>query len=169
MLHRRGLAKLTEHTVRAAPMPYERSRRSTARTRWTTRCGSATRSGLHTHGRALFTLVERACGERHETDYLMLEGELVAGIVLGWNFGDGHLHGEQLAAALQERCAFEPGEVRAVMLESQPIQRQAQRYRLVDAGRTGEVERGIRRRRRTWCAAQPSDPRPARSTPPVTP
>lgn len=137
-----GVAKLTEHTVRAAPMPYDALEAFYGKDEmdYPVWVGYAFRS-MHTHGRALFTLVERACGERHETDYLMLEGELVAGVVLGWNFGDGHLHGEQLAAALQERCAFAPGEVRIVMLESQPIQRQVQRYRLVDPA-LGVVERG---------------------------
>ena len=51
------------------------------------------------------------------------------------------LHNEQLVAALQKRCHFEPGEVRVVMLDAQPIHRQTQQYRLVDAA-TGEFERG---------------------------
>jgi Transmembrane protein of unknown function (DUF3556) len=46
-----------------------------------------------------------------------------------------------LVAALQKRCHFEPGEVRVVMLDAQPIHRQTQQYRLVDAA-TGEFERG---------------------------
>ena len=66
---------------------------------------------------------------------------MVAGTALGWNFGDGHLHNEQLVAALQKRCHFEPGEVRVVMLEAQPFHKGTQRYRLVDAA-TGELERG---------------------------
>ena len=66
---------------------------------------------------------------------------MVAGTALGWNFGDGHLHDEQLVAALQKRCHFAPGEVRVVMLEAQPFHKQTQRYRLVDAA-TGELERG---------------------------
>ncbi|MBS1837610.1 MAG: DUF3556 domain-containing protein [Actinobacteria bacterium] len=96
--------------------------------------------GFHTHGRALWTLVARACGSSHE-DYLVLDGELVAGTVLGWNFGDGHLHDERLIAALQRRCGFRPGDVRVVILESEPFGRGTQAYRLVDAA-TGEIERG---------------------------
>jgi hypothetical protein len=96
--------------------------------------------GFHTHGRALWTLVPRACGPEHE-DYLVLDGELVAGTALGWNFGDGHLHDEQLIAALQSRCDFQPGDVRIVYLESQPFHRSTQQYRLIDAA-TGEIERG---------------------------
>ncbi|GEP39315.1 hypothetical protein NPS01_29780 [Nocardioides psychrotolerans] len=97
---------------------------------------------MHTHGRALFGLIPRACGPDHETDYSPHDGEFVAGVTLGWNFGDGHLHHEQLLAALQERCAWEPGEVRLIALESQRFWDPRQEYRLVDAA-TGELERGV--------------------------
>jgi hypothetical protein len=40
-----------------------------------------------------------------------------------------------------QRCGFEPGEVRVVLLESQPFGSDRQQYRLVDAA-TGEFERG---------------------------
>ena len=96
---------------------------------------------LNTHGRALFTLVHRALSDADEQDYVVCEGELVAALVLGWNFGDGHLHNENLIGAMQERCEFVPGEVRVVILDGQPIQRQDQQYRLVDAA-SGELERG---------------------------
>ena len=70
---------------------------------------------------------------------------MVAGTALGWNFGDGHLHDEQLVEALQRRCDFAPGEVRVVMLEAQPFTLRfasaTQRYRLVDAA-TGTFEEG---------------------------
>jgi hypothetical protein len=96
---------------------------------------------LHSHGRALFGLVPRAAGPDHETDYVLIDGEFVAGPAIGWNFGEGHLHDEQLLAALQERCHFEPGEVRVIVLESSPMFGKYQEYRLVDAA-TGEFERG---------------------------
>lgn len=96
--------------------------------------------GFHTHGRALWTLVPEACGPDHE-DYLVLDGELVAGTALGWNFGDGHLHGERLIEALQRRCDFRPGDVRVIVVESQPFHRGTQDYRLFDAA-TGELARG---------------------------
>lgn len=97
--------------------------------------------GFYTHGRALWTLVPRAC-EGDDEDYLVLDGELVAGTALGWNFGDGHLHDEQLIDALQRRCDFGPGDVRIVFLESQPFHKGTQEYRLIDAA-TGEIERGL--------------------------
>ena len=95
---------------------------------------------MHSHGRALFGLVPRAAGPDHES-YLLIDGEFVAGPAIGWNFGEGHLHDEQLLTALQERCGFEPGEVRVVMIESSPMGGRYQDYRLVDAA-TGEFERG---------------------------
>ena len=96
---------------------------------------------MNTHGRALFTLVHRAMADGDEADYVVTEGERLCSTAIGWNFGDGHMHNEQLIAAMQERCGFEPGEVRVVLLDAQPIHRQQQSYRLVDAA-TGEFERG---------------------------
>lgn len=94
---------------------------------------------MHTHGRALNGLIPRAVA--HEEDYVIRDGEYMAGPLIGWNFGEGHLHNEQLIDALQRRCHFEEGEVRVVLLESQPIHKSWQAYRIVDA-KTGVVERG---------------------------
>lgn len=96
---------------------------------------------FNTHGRALFTLAHRAMAGQNEDDYTLTDGERIVSTAIGWNFGDGHMSNEQLVAALQKRCHFEPGEVRIVMLDAQPIHRQTQQYRLVDAA-TGEFERG---------------------------
>ena len=97
--------------------------------------------GMNTHGRALYTLVHRALAGYDEDDYNLCEGENLCSMVLGWNFGDGHMHNECLIDALQQRCGFEPGDVRVVILDAQPIHIQRQEYRLVDAA-TGEFERG---------------------------
>lgn len=97
--------------------------------------------GMNTHGRALFTLVHRALAGYDEDDYNLCEGEVLCAMALGWNFGDGHMHNECLIEALQERCNFQPGDVRVVILDAQPIHIQRQEYRLVDAA-TGEFERG---------------------------
>jgi hypothetical protein len=96
---------------------------------------------MNTHGRALFTLVHRALAGYDEDDYNLCEGEVLCSMVLGWNFGDGHMHNECLIEALQRRCGFEPGDVRVIILDAQPIHKQTQEYRLVDAA-TGEFERG---------------------------
>ncbi|HEY7455973.1 MAG TPA: DUF3556 domain-containing protein [Solirubrobacterales bacterium] len=100
--------------------------------------GLAFRS-MHSHGRALNGLVQRAVDDVE--DYAVREGELVAGVVLGYNFGDGHFHDQRLLAAVQERCGFAPGDVRVVVLESQPAHTQRQRYRIFDAA-AGLVEEG---------------------------
>lgn len=96
---------------------------------------------FNTHGRALFTLAHRAMADQNEDDYVLTDGERITSTAVGWNFGDGHFSNEQLIAALHQRCRFEPGEVRVVILDAQPIHRQTQQYRLVDAA-TGEFERG---------------------------
>jgi Transmembrane protein of unknown function (DUF3556) len=96
---------------------------------------------FNTHGRALFTLAHRAMAGHQEEDYVLTDGERISSTAIGWNFGDGHFTNEHLIAALQKRCRFEPGEVRVVLLDAQPIHRQTQQYRLVDAA-TGEFERG---------------------------
>ncbi|MBF4161625.1 DUF3556 domain-containing protein [Nocardioides acrostichi] len=98
--------------------------------------------GFHTHGRALYTLAERVClPEAPDDPYLLLDGELVTGTAVGWNFGDGHMQHEQIAAALHKRCDFRPGDVRVVFLESQPMLTPRQQYRLFDPA-VGELERG---------------------------
>jgi hypothetical protein len=102
--------------------------------------GYAFRS-FNSHGRAMFTLAHRAMAGQDEAGYVLVDGERICSTAIGWNFGDGHLHNEQLVAALQKRCRFEPGEVRIVLIDAQPIHRQRQEYRLVDAA-TGEFERG---------------------------
>jgi Transmembrane protein of unknown function (DUF3556) len=97
---------------------------------------------MHTHGRTLGGLVARALGDGvDEADYKLRDGEIIAGPLIGWNFGEGHLHNEQLLAAVQRRCQFEDGDVRVIILESQPFQTQRQEYRIVDA-KTGLIEEG---------------------------
>jgi hypothetical protein len=112
---------------------------------------------MHLHGRALSALIPRAV-DRLE-DYEWVDGEIVAGMVLGWNFGEGHLHHEQLLAAVQAQAGFEPGELRCIFVESQPLGRASLAYRIVDA-RTGPVAAGelpiaALRARQPWAPAEP--------------
>ena len=95
---------------------------------------------LHLHGRALNGLLPRALGA-DAAGYRIRDGEIVAGPLVGWNFGEGHLHNEQLIAAVQRRCGFAEGDVRVIILEGQPIQAQRQNYRIVDAS-SGPIEEG---------------------------
>lgn len=62
----------------------------------------------------------------------------MAGVALGWNFGEGHLHDERLLAAIQAQCEFEPGELHCIFIEAQPFARPIQRWRIHDAA-TGQA------------------------------
>jgi hypothetical protein len=107
---------------------------------------------LHLQGRALADLIPQAV-DRFE-DYTWVDGELVCGMVLGYNFGDGHLHDEELLGAIQEQCGFEDGELRVIMVEAQPVGRSTCRYRICDAS-SGQLADGLidvrgLRRRQAW-------------------
>ena len=94
---------------------------------------------MHLHGRALPILIPKAVPRLEDYEYL--DGEIVAGLVLGWNFGDGHLHREELLDAVQEQCDFAEGELRCVFVEAQPLGKKTMAYRIHDA-RTGLIEAG---------------------------
>jgi hypothetical protein len=96
---------------------------------------------MYAHGRALMTLWDHVIPPQRDADYTVIDGEPFAGYALGWNFGCGHLHNEQLINALQRRCRFVPEELRILILDGQAIHHQWQEYRIVDAA-TGEIERG---------------------------
>jgi len=133
-------AKLDTSIVKAAPIAVEQLLKFYDRdtTELLMYKGLAFRS-MHAHGRALNGLLPRTVEDT--ASYDVREGEVVAGVVLGYNFGDGHFHNEQLLVAVQERCAFEPGELRVVMIESQPAHSQRQHYRIHDAAE-GLIEEG---------------------------
>jgi hypothetical protein len=94
---------------------------------------------MHLHGRVLSDVIHHAAPDLNE--YQWVDGELVAGMVLGWNFGDGHLHREELLRAVQAQCSFEEGELRCVMVEAQPLGRSTLHHRVLDAKR-GLLEEG---------------------------
>lgn len=95
---------------------------------------------MHLHGRALAVLLPKAVD--HYDEYVQMDGEIIAGIVLGYNFGDGHLHREQLLRAVQEQCQFDAGELRCVFVEAQPLGQKTLEWCIVDA-KTGLVEKGV--------------------------
>jgi hypothetical protein len=96
--------------------------------------GMAFRS-LHLQGRCLGLLLPRALGGRPFEEYHYVDGETVAGSVLGWNFGEGHLCDERLLACIQAQCGFEDGELRAITVESQPLLGSTLHWRIHDAER----------------------------------
>jgi hypothetical protein len=86
---------------------------------------------MHFEGRALLEALPHAVDDID--DYEWHDGEVFGGMVLGWNFGDGHLNGEQLLRAIQPQCGFGEGEVRVVSVEGQPLFRATLHWRAYDA------------------------------------
>lgn len=98
---------------------------------------------LHSQGRALFSLMMRHLGDDIDT-YDLREAEFSCNSIVAFNFGDGHLHNEHLIAAIQRRCNFAPGEFVVAWIESQPIHKGTQEYKVIDAA-LGVIERGTYR------------------------
>jgi hypothetical protein len=104
---------------------------------------------MHLHGRAINALLPLALEGLDDEDartkgidaFEVVEGELVGGIILGWNFGDGHLHNEQLLEVVQGYKQYGPGQLRCVFLESQPALNPTMHWRIVDAA-TGLLASG---------------------------
>lgn len=94
---------------------------------------------MHLHGRVLHGLLPKAVD--NIDDYEWMDGEMVAGLSVGWNFGDGHLHDLQLLEAIQEQCGFEEGELRAIMVESQPLGGSSNAWKIADAA-SGVIAEG---------------------------
>jgi hypothetical protein len=106
---------------------------------------------MHSQGRGLFSVLYRSVPDIESR--IVREAEFSCNSVIGFNFGDGHLHDERLVRALQTRCHFEPGEFVVVWVESQPIHSAFQEYKVIDAA-LGVIERG-RWRVSDAVAAQP--------------
>jgi len=96
---------------------------------------------LHLQGRVLGMLLPKATDGNPFQEYVYADGETVAGSVLGWNFGEGHLADERLISAIQAQCGFEQGELRVICVEAQPILGSTLHWRIVDA-RTGSLAEG---------------------------
>ncbi len=86
---------------------------------------------MHLHGRLLQQLLSQTGIDLDNCEYM--DGEILCGVVLGYNFGDGHLHDERLLAAVQRQCRFAAGELRCVFVESQPLGNPGMHWRIVDA------------------------------------
>lgn len=101
---------------------------------------------MHSQGRGLFSVLYEHLDDLE--DRTVREGEFVCNTILGWNFGEGHLHDERLVAAVQKRLGLEPGDLVVAWCESQatPWANPPQAYRVIDAA-LGVVERG------TWDVA----------------
>ena len=95
---------------------------------------------MHSMGRGLNSVMMNQLGEDIDSYYLR-DAEALCNVVVGFNFGDGHLHDWRLIEAIQKRCNFAPGEFIVVWVESEPIFRDKQQYWVMDAA-VGFVERG---------------------------
>ena len=94
---------------------------------------------LHSQARGLYSLLLT-----HLPDIdtrTVREGEFVCNSLIGFNFGDGHLHNADMIQAVQREAAFEPGECVIAWVESEAFGSGVQHYQLIDAA-LGVVERG---------------------------
>ncbi|MFE5706133.1 DUF3556 domain-containing protein [Rhodococcus koreensis] len=99
---------------------------------------------MHSQARGLFSLL---LGNLPDIDTRTVrEGEFVCNSLIGFNFGDGHLHNEDLIRAVQSQVGFEPGEAVIAWVESEALGSGVQHYKLIDAA-LGVIERG------TWKVA----------------
>jgi hypothetical protein len=95
---------------------------------------------LHSQARGLNSVMLNHLDDDIDT-YTLREGEFACNAVIGFNFGDGHLHDHKLVAAIQKRCQFAAGEFLVFWVESEPVGNGRQQYMVIDAA-VGIVERG---------------------------
>eukprot|EP00516_Mucochytrium_quahogii_P002062 CAMPEP_0203748122 /NCGR_PEP_ID=MMETSP0098-20131031/3081_1 /ASSEMBLY_ACC=CAM_ASM_000208 /TAXON_ID=96639 /ORGANISM=" , Strain NY0313808BC1" /LENGTH=125 /DNA_ID=CAMNT_0050636751 /DNA_START=1426 /DNA_END=1800 /DNA_ORIENTATION=+ len=89
---------------------------------------------MHLTGRVLEKAIPIACGGKKNVDkYMIIEGELFAGVVLGYNFGEGFLSGLALADAIAPYCKFKQGELMHVEVDSIPLFSNTLEWRVTDA------------------------------------
>ena len=75
---------------------------------------------MHSQARGLNSVMMKHLGEDIDT-YTLREAEFSCNAIVGFNFGDGHLHDQRLIEAIQKRCQFAPGEFTVVWVESEPV------------------------------------------------
>src|SRR6185437_12142627 len=94
---------------------------------------------MHSQGRGLFSLLVSRLPDIDTRT--VREGEFLCNSLIGFNFGDGHLHNEDLIQAVQQQAEFEPGECVIAWVESEAVGSGVQHYKLIDAA-LGVIERG---------------------------
>jgi uncharacterized membrane protein YkgB len=94
---------------------------------------------MHSQGRGLYSVLLKNLPDIDRRT--VREAETICNSLVGFNFGDGHLHNEELIQAVQDEARFEPGELIVVWVESQPIHRKIQHYKVIDAA-LGVIEHG---------------------------
>ncbi|UUU24015.1 DUF3556 domain-containing protein [Streptomyces sp. DSM 40750] len=106
---------------------------------------------MHSQGRGLFSVLLKNIPDVDQRT--VREAEFACNSLIGFNFGDGHLHNIDLINAVQSRVGFAPGEWIVVWVESQAIHRGIQHYQVIDAA-LGVIERG------TWKVADAVEEQP---------
>ncbi|MFD9040959.1 DUF3556 domain-containing protein [Streptomyces bottropensis] len=106
---------------------------------------------MHSQGRGLFSVLMKNLPDLDRRT--VREAEFACNSLIGFNFGDGHLHNIDLVDAVQSRVGFAPGEWIVVWVESQAIHRSVQHYQVIDAA-LGVIERG------TWKVADAVEEQP---------
>ena len=99
---------------------------------------------MHSQGRGLLSLLLKHLPDVDQRT--VREAEFLCNSLIGFNFGDGHLHNEDMINAVQAQARFEPGEVLIVWVESQSVHHDYQEYKVIDPA-LGVIERG------TWKVA----------------
>ncbi|BBG04172.1 MULTISPECIES: DUF3556 domain-containing protein [Pseudonocardia] len=94
---------------------------------------------MHSQGRGLFSVLAARLDDLDRRT--VREAEFACNSLIGFNFGEGHLHGLDLIEAVQKRVGFAPGEFVVCWVESQAIHSKVQHYQLIDAA-LGVIERG---------------------------
>lgn len=94
---------------------------------------------MHSQARGLFSLLLSRLPDIDTRT--VREAEFLCNSILGFNFGDGHLHGPEMIRAVQDEARFEPGECVIAWVESEAFGSGIQRYLLIDAA-LGVIERG---------------------------
>jgi Transmembrane protein of unknown function (DUF3556) len=134
-------AKLNEHIVKPAPMQKDQlTAMFDEDTAEVMLHQYLTWRAMHSQGRGLNSVMRNQLGRDMDV-YALREGEITCNALIGWNFGDGHLHGQSLIEAIQRRCRFAPGELIVVFAEAEPLGNGRQQYWVMDAP-AGIVERG---------------------------
>jgi hypothetical protein len=99
---------------------------------------------MHSQARGLYSVLLNNLPDIDTRD--VREGEFLCNQVIGFNFGDGHMHGEDMIRAMQSQTGFEPGECVIAWVESEAVFSGVQHYMLIDAA-LGVIQRG------TWKVA----------------
>ncbi|WP_134728166.1 DUF3556 domain-containing protein [Amycolatopsis nivea] len=94
---------------------------------------------MHSQGRGLFSVLAKNLPDLETRT--VREAEFGCNSIIGFNFGDGHLHDLSFVNAVQKRVGFAPGEWIVVWVESQAIHSKVQHYQVIDAA-LGVIERG---------------------------